>query len=130
MSRADRDRDWESRTQGGRVSKISERRHQLEGVVRAEIASANVTGDEYWDHFLSLVQAKIVALRQSQQTAQDLLQNSDNFSPEALIHEKIAVRLYGKQIEALEWVISLPEILMEQGDRARELLASITENTD
>ena len=107
--------------------RIRENRKNLQTAQRAGLSATQVTGDEHWDHFLSIVKAKIEKLEEEVAVAVELLKTSDEFSTEALINQKLAVRLLGREIQALNWVIELPKTIMEQGDKASELLGSIDE---
>ncbi len=60
----------------------------------------------------------------------DKLKTSDIFNPEDLINQKLTVRLLGREVEALRWVIGLPKELQEQGDRTSELLGTVDESSD
>ena len=123
--RPDRDRDWSTRTPRG--GSHVPRKPELQAIKRAALAAAQVTGDEHWDLLLSVVQERIEKLKGLKASAADSLESSDDFTTEGLINQKLAVRLYGKEIEALEWVINLPKSIMEQGDTAKELLGSVDE---
>jgi hypothetical protein len=127
--RPDRDIDWATRSLRKRDDRITERRSELKAVERAAISASHVTGDEHWDFLLSAVKAKIEALEGTREAALDLLKTSDDFTTEKLINQKLAVRLLGREIEALQWVIGLPKELMEQGDQAKQLLGSVDESS-
>jgi hypothetical protein len=95
----------------------------------AALSASQITGDEHWDHFLEVVQARIKVCITERDKAAEALKNSDDFSPETLVNQKLAARLFGKEVKALEWVIELPKIIMEQGERAKELLGKLDETT-
>jgi hypothetical protein len=108
---------------------VKERARDLEGQKRSALLVSQVTGDKHWDHFLSFVNERLQGLETEKAAALNLLETSDNFSTEDLINQKLAVRLIGREIQALTWVIELPQTILEQGDRAKQLLGSIDENT-
>lgn len=122
----DRDRDWSKHTadefRKGRI-------RSLQAAKRAAISANFVTGDEHWDHFLSVVTARLEQVKQELETASEQLKTSDNFTPDSLILQKLAVRLAHREIQALEWVMGLPKALMEQGDLAKQLLENIEQST-
>jgi hypothetical protein len=95
----------------------------------AALSASQITGDEHWDHFLEVVQARIKVCIAERDKAVEALKNSDDFSPEILVNQKLAARLFGKEVKALEWVIELPKIIMEQGEQARKLLENIDKPT-
>ncbi len=123
--RPDRDGQWKDHVEG-REKDITKRRiPELQGIKRSALAAESVTGDKYWDDLLSIVQARIDLLQVQLDAAIDPLKNSDVFDVEGIISQKLAVRLVGKEIETLQWLINLPKDLMEQGDHSRQLLESI-----
>jgi hypothetical protein len=119
----DRDRDWVSKT-----APLGTQRRAVDvhAVRRAAVEAGRLTGDESWDFFLSALQAKRESLVNQRNTARELLENSDNFTPDSLINEKLAVRLFGTQIDLLDWVMDLPNTLLEQGERVKQ----VAENAD
>ncbi len=128
--RPDRDQDWETKLREITTTQTEERRPELLGMNRAALHAKAVTGDEHWDFFLSIVEEKIEKRQAEVKAASDRLLNSDVFTTEDLINEKLAVRLLGREIEALQWVIELPAQLQGQGDRATELLGTIDKSSD
>jgi len=128
--RPDRDLDWGVRLKSLSQQKAEKQRENLQILRRAAISSAHVTGDEHWNFFLSVINAKVKTLREQRDTAAESLKKSDDFSPDTLINQKLAVRLLGREIESLEWVIGLPKELQEQGDQASELLGTIDKSAD
>lgn len=128
--RPDRDRDWTPRTAALSQKRVRERKPELQAVRRAALSADAVTGDSHWDHFLEVVQEKIDVKQKELDGAALALKTSDDFSPETMINQKLAVRLLGREVEALGWVINLPQQLREQGDRASELLGTIDESSD
>ncbi len=125
----DRDEDWTPALEEKAKERIRRQAPDLRAQERAALSTVYVTGDEHWDYFLQIVQAKIEGLTVERDKATEALKNSDDFSTEILINQKLAVRLFGKEIEALEWVIELPQIIMEKGERAKELLGKLDETT-
>ena len=125
--RADRDLDWAKVLEERGRTPIQSRRPQLEELQRVAADLEYLTGDAHWDTLRSMVQAKLTVLRASRDTKREILENSDNFTTEDLINDKLAVRLYGKEIETLEWLIGLPKTIREQGDQAKQLLETVDE---
>lgn len=121
----DRDRDW---VKHSNEEARNQRMRSLHAAKRAALAAVHVTGDEHWDHFLSVVTARLEQVRQELETASDQLRTSDNFTPDNLILQKLAVRLATREIQVLEWVLGLPKALMEQGDLAKQLLENIEQS--
>jgi imidazolonepropionase-like amidohydrolase len=128
--RPDRDIDWGERVKEQAKSTTEVRRLDLQVIRRTALHAGALTGDEHWDHFLSLVKHRIEERKAEIKTHADFLINSDIFTNEELINAKLAVRLFGREVEALEWVIELPAKLQEQGDQADKLLGTIDETPD
>jgi len=127
--RPDRDLDWRKRLDREKVSTVRERKPDLLAVKRTALSVTQITGDEHWDHFLSVINARIEKQQEQMDVALERLKSSDNFTTEDLINEKLAVRLLGREIEALRWVIGLPQELIENGQRAAELLGTEEESS-
>jgi len=125
----DRDEDWVGREKTGKADSVRRSIPDLRAKHHAALSIAEVTGDEHWDRFLQIVQGRIEEVTQMRDEARNRLETSDDFSAESLINQKLAVRLYGRDIEALQWVIGLPKDILEDGDRAKELLGTIDEST-
>jgi len=115
----DRDQDWAPRQKVFDIGTIQ----------RAALSASYVTGDEHWDAFLEMVNASLVSRRDGMDQAVEALKGSNDFSPESLIRQKLAVRQLGCEIEALEWVIGLPKLIMEKSDKAKELLGTVDETS-
>jgi hypothetical protein len=128
--RPDRDQDWVPRLHSLAQSETKERRPELQAIRRAALHASEITGDEHWDFFLSMIKEKIEAKQAEVESASDRLINSDIFTTEDLINAKLTVRLLGREIEVLQWVIELPVQLQEQGDKASELLGTIDKSSD
>ena len=125
----DRDEDWTPAVEEKEKERVRRQAPDLRAQGRAALSVSQVTGDKHWDQFLQVVQAKIEERTVERDRASEALNKSDDFSTEILINQKLAVRLFGREIEALEWVIGLPKIIMEKGERAKELLGKLNETT-
>ncbi len=130
MPRPDRDVEWKDHVDSKTEASTRAREPELRALKRAGVSSENVTGDEHWDMFLSILQEKLEALTGTRDQAAELLLNSDVFDTAQLISQKLGVRLYGTQIEILEWVMGLPKHLMEQGDQSSKRLGTIDKKSD
>jgi hypothetical protein len=128
--RPDRDLDWGTRVASLALKKTRDKKSELQAINRVALAAEYVTGDEQWDVLLSVVMHRIELLEGQVAEAVESMRSSDNFDPSVLIEQKLGTRLLGREVESLKWVIELPAILKEQGDRANELLGSIEESPD
>jgi len=125
MSDFDRDRDWTPHLEDKKHEQALYSASNLRALSRAELSVSHVTGDEHWDSFLQLIQGRLEEKRSQRAQALTALEASNDFSADTLITQKLIVRQLGCEIEALEWVIELPKIIREQGERAKELLGTI-----
>jgi len=130
MAQPDRDEDWKPRVEALSQKNVRKQASDLRALQRAALSSTQITGDEHWDLMLSVVQHRIEDLEGKLEVALNRQRNSDDFTESVLINDKLAVRLIGHEIEALQWVSGLPQILLENGDRAKELLGTIDESSD
>ena len=126
--RPDRDVEWKSRVERKASAVPLQRRNEILAVRRAALSASQVVGDEHWDMLLSIVNERIQSLRTKVDSAIESMKSSDSFDPETLINQKLGVRLWGREIEVLEWVMELPKRLIEQGEHFRELIEK-TEQT-
>ncbi len=127
MTDWDRDRDWTPRVKEKSNAQALYSASNLRALSRAELSISQVTGDEHWDSFLQLIQGRLEEKRTQRSQASTALEESNDFSPEVLINQKLIVRQLGCEIEALEWVIGLPKFIIEQGAKAKELLGTADE---
>ena len=127
--RPDRDQDWGTRVKGLAQSQTRDRKPDLQVIRRAALHAGEITGDKHWDFFLSSVKAKIESLQKQVDAAVERLKTSDIFSTEDLINEKLGIRLLGREIEALTWVIELPQSIMEQSDQAKQPHETVDKTT-
>ena len=127
MSNFDRDADWAPHLKENAAERVHREASNVGSINRAALAAAHVTGDEHWDRFLEMVNDRLVKKRVSLEGCRKQLEESNDFSPEVLINQKLMVRQLGCEIEALEWVIGLPKEIMEQSERAKELLGTVDE---
>ena len=125
----DRDEDWEPHVKETCNERVRNAAPNLQELRRAALSIEQVTGDEHWDLFLSMVKARIEEKAAERDKAVEVLKNSDDFTIEPLINQKLAARLFGREVEVLEWVIEQPKIIMEKGERAKELLETVDETT-
>lgn len=122
--------DFDTRVASLAHESTRKNKKNLQIIQRAALSAAQVTGDEHWDFFLSIVNEKIELKQAAMDEAVESLKTSDIFDPEEMINQKLAVRLLGREVEALQWVTELPKKLQEQGDTADELLGTIDESSD
>lgn len=127
--RPDRE-DFDTRVASLAHESVRKNKQNLQIIQRAALSAAQITGDEHWDFFLSIVNEKIKSKQAKLDEEAEKLKTSDIFDPEEMINQKLVVRLLGREVEALRWVTELPKKLMEQGDQADELLGTIEESSD
>ncbi len=113
----------------GQREKLNGNRGVFVAAQRAALSAQQVVGDQHWDMMLSIMQARLDLLTERREEAGKELQESESFDPEVLIKNKIEVRLLSREIEALEWVMRLPQEVIDQGVEASKLLESIGEPT-
>lgn len=127
--RPDRDTEWRDRVRSLSSERVRSAVPDLKAIQRAALSATQVTGDEHWDLLVSIVKGRLESLQSQIEVAFDHLRNSDEFTTSEVINQKLAVRLLGREISTLEWVIELPRSLKEQGDRAKELLGTVDESS-
>jgi len=130
MANFDRDQDWEPHRSALSKSRLRLAKPDLQALHRAGLSANEVTGDEHWDFLLSILKGKLEDVEKERAAAREKLEDSENFDPGELVRQKLVVRLSGREIDVLNWVIGLPKELMEKGDRAKELLGTIDESAN
>lgn len=105
-----------------RKERAQTERTALETLRRSEVAAQNVTGDEHWDHFLSILTARLEDRKKDLSALLDRIAKTDDYTQDALLREKIIARRLATEIETLESVLRLPSEMILHGKQAEELL--------
>lgn len=99
----------------------------LEYLAQAEMMMQNLTGDQYWDRFLSYIQSALDGMKANLSGMEEALCSPSMVDPNEIMAAKLAIAAVGGRIESLEAVLALPKDIMETGERAREKLKSLAE---
>lgn len=105
--------------------KMNGQRGQLEYLVQAEVKMELLTGDPHWDVFLSYIQSTIEGLKDRLFTARDSLCSSSTVNPDLITALKLEIAEVAGMIKSMEAVLSLPKGIMEEGEKAREILSGL-----
>ena len=116
--------DYDALEAKRREREAGERRPETGALHRAALSVRQVTGDEHWDEFLSILNSRLEDARNAVSGAENALRHSNDFDTDTLINQKLTVRLLGREAEVLEWVIGLPKEILDKGADASKLLAS------
>ena len=102
-----------------------ERISDLRGLVQSAVRSEALTGNESWDVFNRYIEAQIklaegeITVRRAQAATLVLTE------PEKARAAAVAVVIFETRAETLKEVIMLPKYLIENGAKAKEILASL-----
>jgi hypothetical protein len=94
----------------------------LEYLAQAEVKMENLTGNPYWDIYLSYLQEALERMSSRHSQLEAELCSPDTVDPNVIMGIKLAIAQIGGQIDAVEQAIALPKSIMEMGDRAKEKL--------
>lgn len=118
FSRSDFD-EWKERSA---KESLNGQKGQLEYLVQAEVKQKNLTGDQYWDIFLSYIQSTLEMLKDRDFKLRDTVCSPSTVSPNVITKLKLEIADVGGMIKMAEAVLSLPKGIMEEGEKARERL--------
>lgn len=97
----------------------------FEYLVQAQVKMENLTGDQYWDIYLSYLQDVLERISVQSDHARDRLCNTKMVDPNAIIEIKMEIAGLNSQIKLLEAIIGLPKAIMESADTAKERLKDL-----
>ena len=95
---------------------------QLQLVEKTAIQAKHLTNDERWDWFVQLIQTALEMAKGSQRNAENVLLAPQVMSEADLRQAKVSYIQASAQVTALEMVISLPKQLMEDGEKAKQVI--------
>ena len=91
---------------------------EIRHAIRAAVSTENLTGDEKWDVFMQLIQGSKEELSTALASKTAEILNPNTFD---MTHSKYYIMKYAGMIEALDWVMTLPKTIKENGDAAKKL---------
>ena len=103
-------------------SKVNGQSGNLEFLVQAQVKMENLTGDQYWDRFLSLVQAGLDKMKAQEVSLRDALCSPGMVDPNDIMAIKLSLANVGGQIASLEMVLQLPTDIINSGEQAKNRL--------
>lgn len=115
--------DWFESQKAKGVAETRERTPELRQMARAAVAAEKLTGDESWDHFLTLLQDVIDRSVAREAMAMDTLRSPGVLDHSSLLAAKVDLIRMQERREVLEQVIALPRKLKEKGKEALDALA-------
>ncbi len=105
--------------------KMNGQRGQMEYLVQAEVKMELLTGNPHWDIFLSYIQSTLDGLKDRLFAARNSLCSSSTVNPDLITALKLEIAEVGGMVKSMEAVLSLPKGIMEEGEKAREILADL-----
>lgn len=105
--------------------KLNGQKPGLEYLVQAQVKMELLTGDQYWDIFLSYLQSSLEALRVQESQIRDQLCMPGLVDPNAMMEVKLDLVGVSNQAKAIEAIIGLPKAIMESSEKAKERLATL-----
>ncbi len=105
--------------------KMNGQRGQLEYLVQAEVKMELLTGNPDFDVFLSYIQSTLNGLNDRLFLARDALCSSRTVNSDAITQLKLEIAGLDGMIKSMEAVLSLPKGIMEEGEKAKEILSGL-----
>ena len=105
--------------------KMNGQRGKLEYLVQAEVKMGLLTGNPHWDVFLSYIQSTLDGLNARLGLAKDSLCSSSTVNPDLITALKLEIAEVSGMVKSMEAVLSLPKGIMEEGEKAREILSDL-----
>jgi hypothetical protein len=109
----------------GGASSDAERLLQLNQLRQAGVAAANLTGNQYWDMYLSYLQGAIDQSLECKRAIEEGLADPAMVDHNEIIRLKIALQDFVSTISALRAAISLPRDLERNGEAAVGIIERI-----
>ncbi len=114
--------DFKARTRSARGRREAARRPQFEMLAQAAVKTADLTGDDRWDWFLSLLQAAVEHTEAQRDAFAEVIQDLKTADYEAIMAAKTGLAECKGRINAWNATISLPKDLIEMGREAKTIL--------
>lgn len=95
---------------------------QFEYIKQAAVNAEYLTGNEYWDKYVSYIQAKIEEMRDILDQLMDKLADPNIVDHNHIMSLKLSVIEAATYIKAWEAVITLPKDLIENGKITKEII--------
>ncbi len=105
--------------------KLNGQKGHLEYLVQAEVKMELLTGNPHWDVFLSYIQSTIEGLDARLEHARNTLCDPKTVNADLIFSLKLEIAELGGMIKSMEAVLSLPKGIMEEGEKAREILSDL-----
>ena len=97
----------------------------LEYLVQAQVKMENLTGDQYWDIYLSYLQDVFERVSTQAGQVRDNLCDPKMVDSNAIMGVKLELAGLNGQIKMLEAIIGLPKAIMESSEMAKDRLKSL-----
>ena len=120
------DRDTYFKANAKKAEKAQQaQRPQLRYLAQAAVSAGNLTGNENWDFFLSLIQSDIELVESRLAGYQAMLNDQNVVDPNDMLIAKIAMAECNGMLRAMASVIALPNQIKQNGAQAQTLLSQI-----
>lgn len=114
--------DWRELNKRQGKETLNGERPNLQYLVQAQVKQENLTGDQYWDIYLSYLQEVFERITPQANQIRDRLCDPKVVDPNAIMEAKLALADINGQIRMIEAILGLPKAIMESGDKAKERL--------
>ncbi len=114
--------DWDEHLLSRKRGQTQTNQRELRRVALGMTGAKQLTGDPNWDVYLGVVQALIDGVAGDIESARILLADGLDTEHAVMLEQKMKLQFLRGRLLALEEVIGIPAVLLEQGEKAAELL--------
>ena len=97
---------------------------QLRQIAQGEVVAKLLTRDPNWDVFLSIIAAQIEFAKTGEKDFHEEMMDP-HLHPDLALDARQSALLCRERAKALEWVLAIPKAIIEDADKAKELLGKI-----
>ena len=119
--------DFQKALENRKRQAFHRREKEIRQLAQAEVPMTAITSTKEWDYFLSLLQAQIDMLDNSLQAMEQGHVLDPSFSYEDMARQKALMMQVRAQKETLEEVLGLPKQIIEQGEKAKLVLRTYSD---
>lgn len=107
---------------GKKQSQVEMRERQLSLFLQAGVSAERLTHNDDWDKFLGYLESAYERTKDARASTLERLAGPEVVGVEEFYRNKYELTRFASMVETLEWVMSLPKTLIENGEAARDLL--------
>ena len=120
--------EWRARKPRANIERMARTAVALEGITREAVRMEALTGNPEWDHFLSYMEAAHKAALKHRDHEFAKLRDPMLVDPQEIQRCKTKIAMVDTRIDTLDELMKLPKFILDHGEKARELIAEMTQD--